>query len=52
MIQKYYYFSISFVSFHSEPNVGLVNVPDSKLEKLREANQSENLIPASVCSKC
>lgn len=34
----------------TEPNVGLVNVPDLKLETLREISQSEELLPASVSS--
>lgn len=31
-----------------EPNVGLVNVPDKKLEKLGEMNESEKVVYASI----
>jgi len=31
-----------------EPNVGIVNVPDKRLDKLGEINKSEKLIPASM----
>jgi ribosome-binding ATPase YchF (GTP1/OBG family) len=31
-----------------DPNFGLVNVPDTKLEKLGIINKSERVIPASV----
>jgi GTP-binding protein YchF len=31
-----------------EPNVGVVNVPDSRLERLRELASSEKIIPAAI----
>lgn len=31
-----------------EPNVGIVNVPDKRLEKLGEINKSEKVVPASM----
>ena len=31
-----------------EPNVGVVNVPDSRLERLRELASSEKVIPAAI----
>jgi ribosome-binding ATPase YchF (GTP1/OBG family) len=31
-----------------EPNVGVVNVPDSRLERLRELAASEKVIPAAI----
>ena len=31
-----------------EPNVGIVNVPDSRLDKLGAINESVKVVPASV----
>ncbi len=35
-----------------EPNVGLVNVPDPRLQKLAELSNSEAVVPASVIIFC
>lgn len=33
---------------HTEPNVGLVNVPDKRLDELAIIHKSENVVPAVV----
>lgn len=43
---------VSFISGYPilEPNVGLVNVPDTRLSKLGVINKSEKVVPAVVSS--
>jgi ribosome-binding ATPase YchF (GTP1/OBG family) len=33
-----------------EPNVGIVNVPDPKLQMLAELNKSEKIVPGASCA--
>ena len=40
---------IMLIVLHSlEPNVGIVNVPDGRLQKLRVINESVKIVPTSV----